>query len=131
MNVKTPNLSSPWYSAAMAQKTSSHPFGKKMASARKRKNLSQTELGKLMGVSRGMVAYYESSAKNPTVEVIENASRALEVGISTLLEDAEPAKKGPKSKIQQLTDKLSELPRSKQKVVIEMLEGFLDKTVGA
>ncbi len=84
-----------------------------------------------MGVSRGMVAYYESSAKNPTVEVIENASRALEVGISTLLEDAEPAKKGPKSKIQQLTDKLSELPRNKQKVVIEMLEGFLDKTVGA
>jgi transcriptional regulator with XRE-family HTH domain len=72
-----------------------------------------------------MIAYYESSAKNPTIEVIENSSKALGVKISTLLDDLEPVKRGPKSKLQQLTERLSELPRSKQTAVIEMLEGYL------
>ena len=119
------------YSANVSRRTTSHPFGKKLAEARKLKSLSQTELAKLMGTSRGMIAYYESSAKNPTIEVIENSSKALGVKISTLLDDLEPVKRGPKSKLQQLTERLSELPRSKQKAVIEMLEGYLEKTTGA
>jgi len=37
-------------------------------------------------------------------------------------------KSGPPSRLQQLTEQLSGLPRNKQKVVVEMLEGFLQKT---
>ena len=131
MSVQTSSHPISWYSASVSQKTTSHRFGKKLAAARKVKNLSQAELGKLMGVSRGMIAYYESSAKNPTIEIIENVGKALGVKISSLIDDAEPRQRGPKSKIEKLTDRLGELPRSKQKAVIEMLEGYLEKTTSA
>ena len=131
MRTQTSSHPISWYSASVSQKTTSHRFGKKLAAARKVKNLSQAELGKLMGVSRGMIAYYESSAKNPTIEIIENVAKALGVKISSLIDDAEPRQRGPKSKIEKLTDRLGELPRSKQKAVIEMLEGYLEKTTSS
>jgi len=116
------------YTDNMSKATASHPFGKKLAEIRKKQGLSQTELGKLMSVSRGMVAYYESSAKNPTIEVIEHAAEVLGVSVSSLVDQHTPEKRGPKSKLEKLTDKLSELPKNKQKVVVDMLEGFLEKT---
>jgi transcriptional regulator with XRE-family HTH domain len=113
------------------KKEGSHPFGQRLAAARKKQNLSQTELGKLMKVSRGMVAYYESSAKNPTIEVIENAAYALNINVAELLLDisSEGSRRpGPQSRLEQLLEQLSHLPKGKQKMVIEMLEGFLEKT---
>jgi len=89
MRTQTSSHPISWYSASVSQKTTSHRFGKKLAAARKVKNLSQAELGKLMGVSRGMIAYYESSAKNPTIEIIENVAKALGVKISSLIDDAD------------------------------------------
>ena len=127
MTVITDLKQRPCYLPLMQKAVTAHPFGKKLATLRKQRGLSQTELGKIMGFSRGMIAYYEGGAKNPTVEVIENAAKALNVSIATLLENPIKSKPGPQSKLEQLTQRLSELPRSKQKVVIEMLEGFLDK----
>lgn len=118
------------YTANM-KKEVSHPFGKRLATARKKQKLSQTELGKIMGISRGMIAYYESSAKNPTIEVIEKSAKALNVNPAELLLDIKTnnsSKPGPQSRIEQLLQQLSTLPKGKQKVVIEMLEGFLEKT---
>ena len=116
------------YTDGMSKVNASHPFGKRLAILRKEQGLSQTELGKMMSVSRGMIAYYESSAKNPTIEVIEHAAETLGVSISFLVDEHSPTKRGPKSKLEKLTDKLSSLPKNKQKVVVDMLEGFLEKT---
>ncbi len=108
-----------------------HPFGKRMAALRREHGLSQAEFGRRVGLSRGMVAYYESCAKNPTLEFIEKVAAAFDVPVGKLL-DREAAgstrrKPGPASRLQQLTDELSRLPRSKQRVVVEMLEGFLHR----
>lgn len=112
-----------------SMKKDTHAFGQRLAKFRKDKKMSQLELGKLMGVSRGMIAYYESAAKNPTVEVIENAASALGVSIGQLLgDDLSIVSNKPKTKLEKLCDQLSSLPRSKQKTVVEMLEGFLEKT---
>ena len=114
------------------EKNATHPFGRQLALARKKQKLSQTELGEIMDISRGMVAYYESSAKNPTIEIIENAAKALNVNVAELLpggtSTTQSHKPGPKSRIEQLLNQLNSLPKSKQKTVIEMLEGFLEKT---
>jgi len=112
-----------------------HPFGKRMAALRQEHGLSQAEFGRRVGLSRGMVAYYESCAKNPTLEFIEKVAAAFDVPLGELLDQGTgPARRkpGPSSRLQQLTDELSRLPKNKQRVVVEMLEGFLhQQTAGS
>ena len=127
MNTLTHQIQRACYAPDMPKSATSHPFGKKLALLRKQRGLSQTELGKLMSVSRGMIAYYEGGAKNPTIEVIENAAKSLDVSIASLLENTKRQKPGPPSKLEQLTQRLAALPRGKQQVIIDMLEGVLEK----
>jgi len=79
-----------------------------------------------------MVTYLERRAKNPTVKTMEQIARIFGVPIGELLGLAKmqngTRKPGPRSRLEELTEQLSKLPRSKQKVVVEMLEGFLQKT---
>ena len=52
-------------------------------------------------------------------------ARTLGVSVETLIgEKAAPAKRGPTPKMQQQIERLSRLPQAKQRVVMEMLEGF-------
>ena len=108
-----------------------HPFGQRMAALRHEHGLSQAELGRRLGISRGMVAYYESCAKNPTVDFVEKVAALFDVPAADLLggtNGGAPKKKpGPASRLAQLTEELSKLPKSKQRVVVEMLEGFLNQ----
>ncbi len=80
-----------------------------------------------------MVAYLERRAKNPTAKKLEQIAQVFGVSTSDLLNSANGKKEmrhkpGPPSRLEELTEQLAQLPRSKQKTVIEMLEGFLQKT---
>jgi hypothetical protein len=55
-------------------------------------------------------------------------ARPPQLYVNCLSNYTDSVKRGPKSRLEKLTDKLSHLPKSKQKVVIDMLEGFLEKT---
>lgn len=76
-----------------------------------------------------MVTYYEREAENPTRKTIERIARVFGVTPIELMGSASGVKNGhkpgPPSRIQQLTEQLASLPRGKQKVVVQMLEGFL------
>lgn len=106
-----------------------HAFGQKLAKLRQEKNLSQQEFGSLLGISRGMVAYYESCAKNPTIEFVEKVASTFGVTVAELLGELTEAKKkaGPQSRLERLTAELANLPKAKQEVVIQMLEGVLSR----
>ena len=79
-----------------------------------------------------MVTYYEREAENPTRKTIEAIAKVFGVSSSELINQsnnkASVPKPGPPSRLQLLTQRLSTLPRQKQKVVLEMLEGFFQKT---
>jgi hypothetical protein len=72
-----------------------------------------------------------SQAENPTRKTIEKIAEVFGVDSVELLGEANGSrnghKPGPASRLQQLTQRLGTLPRNKQKVVVEMLEGFLQK----
>ncbi len=105
-----------------------HPFGQRLAALRVERGWSQAELGRRLDLSRGMVAYYESCAKNPTLEFVEKAAAVFEVPVGELTGAAAPRRKpGRASRLEQLTAELGKLPKSKQAVVIQMLEGFLQQ----
>ena len=88
--------------------------------------MSQAELGQRVGASRGMIAYYESP-KNPTLEFIEKVAAAFDVSVNDLVGAGGERKRkpGPASRIEQLAEELTKLPKNKQRLIVQMLEGFL------
>lgn len=78
-------------------------------------------------MTRDQVVYYERDAKNPSMEVIEKVAAFFGVTVGELFnETARAAKKpGPPSQFAKLAERLDQLPRSHQKAVATMLEGYL------
>ena len=113
-----------------AQK-SAPPFGSKVAQLRTEKGWTQPELAKRVGVPVRLLTYYERRAKNPTRETVEKFASALGVSPADLLGThpipAAPRKPGPPSELEQLFAQISELPRSKQQAVVDMIAGYLSR----
>lgn len=61
-------------------------FCEKMREERKKRGLSQKELGKKIGMSQQMIAQYENGNRNPKMETIEKIANALEVPTFNLVE---------------------------------------------
>ncbi len=105
-------------------------FGQRLAVLRKQQGLSQEALARLLDTTRDNIAYYERKAENPSLDFIERCAQALHVSPEELISEngkTRPAKPGPPARWEQLSRRLATLPRGKQRVVIDMLEGLLEK----
>ena len=104
-------------------------FGQRMAAFRVARGLSQAELGEALGLTRDMIAYYERTSPNPSLEVVKQVAAFFSVSVGELLNDTAKSrgKPGPPSKLEELTARLGRLPANEQKVVMKMLEGALPK----
>ena len=102
-------------------------FGKRMSAFRVAKGLSQSALAAKLGMTRAQIVYYERAAGNPTLEVVEKIAVFFGVSVGELLNDTTKTarKPGPPSQFTQLVERLDQLPRTQQKFVIQMVEGFL------
>jgi transcriptional regulator with XRE-family HTH domain len=102
-------------------------FGQRMAAFRIAKGLSQFQLADALGMTRDQIAYYERAAKNPSMEVVGKVAAFFGVSVGELFNDtAKTAKKpGPPSQFAKFAERLDQLPRSHQKAVATMLEGYL------
>lgn len=102
-------------------------FGKRMAAFRLARGLSQAQLGEALGLSRDMIAYYERTSPNPSLEIVQKVADFFRVTVGELLNDAKSRKPGPPSRLEQLTSRLARLPANEQRLVMNMLEGALPK----
>jgi len=105
-------------------------FGQRLAVLRKQQGLSQEALAQLLGTTRDNIAYYERKAENPSLDFIERCAQALRVSPEELITEngkVRSGKPGPPARWEQLSRRLATLPRGKQRVVIDMLEGLLEK----
>ena len=102
-------------------------FGQRMTAFRVAKGLTQFELAEALGMTRNQIAYYERASTNPSMEAVEKIAVFFGVSVGELFNDTSKtrSKPGPPSQFVQLANRLEQLPRAKQKVVAEMLEGFL------
>lgn len=66
-------------------------IGSKIIQLRKKNNLSQTELAKLIGASRTMVGNYERNANAPSIEMIAKIAKVLNVSTDYLIGDGQLA----------------------------------------
>lgn len=65
-------------------------LGKMIKAARKERNLTQEELGRLVGVQKAQISKLESSANSATIDTIIRVFRALkaEINFNVKLEDS-------------------------------------------
>ena len=104
------------------------PFGRSLAHFRKERKLTQYEFADLLGISRNLVLHYERNCANPTMDFVIKAAKILDVSADELLGLSPPAaRRGPSPKATRLAERISALPKSKQSMVIDMLEGVIDK----
>ena len=105
-------------------------FGQRLAALRNERGWTQPQLAEQLGVSVKTITYYERAAQNPTAKTLDRIAEVFGVDPSELIKDRRSRKKksGPPSRLQLLFDQLSGLPRGKQRVVTDMLEGYLEKS---
>lgn len=69
----------------MKSKTSVSDFGKRLAQFRRIKGLTQQELGKKIGVSQRIIAYYEGETNYPPTHLLIPIAKTLKVSVDELL----------------------------------------------
>lgn len=106
-------------------------FGQRLAVLRKQQGLSQEALAQLLDTTRDNIAYYERKADNPSLDFIERCASALRVSTEELVTDnpkGRNSRPGPTSQLEQRLTAVRQLPRGKQKMVMEFLDAFLRDT---
>lgn len=102
-------------------------FGQRLAKFRQAKGFTQAELGKKVGLSPRMVAYYETETEHPPTNYLPAFAKVLKVTIDELLgfkitkEDLKP--KNPK--LWKKLRKVDKLSTKDQKLLINYLDRLL------
>lgn len=86
---------------------------------RKKKGISQADLGKMIGTSGDVVGRYERGAITPSVEVVSKIADALEVSVDYLL--GKTKLEMDKQALRRLED-ISKLPEDNKKFVLNLID---------
>jgi transcriptional regulator with XRE-family HTH domain len=102
-------------------------LGSRIAELRKEQGLTQQALADALGLAQQVVASYEIGRRRVPVSALPALARALGVPIETLLGESSAAspRRGPAPKLARHMERISRLPKAKQRFVIEMLETVL------
>lgn len=112
------------------QKLSDQNFGQRLATLRKSRGLTQTELGNKVGVSYRVIAYYEGETNYPPAHLLPGLAKALKLSVDELL----GIKKGRQEEKPQAVallrklKKAEKLPKRDQKALLHFLEAMLQKS---
>jgi transcriptional regulator with XRE-family HTH domain len=103
-------------------------LGARIAELRKERALTQVQLAETLGLTQQMVASYEVGRRRVPVSLLPAIADALAVSVEQLI-GRQPAraatKRGPAPKLQQQIERIGQLPKAKQRFVMEMLETVL------
>jgi len=102
-------------------------LGQRITEARKAQGLTQVQLAEILGIAQQTLAHYEGGKLRVAVAQLAPLAQTLGVSVEELVgvPTRRAGKRGPTPKLQQQVERLSRLPQAKQRVVMEMLEGFL------
>ena len=116
-----------WTETMTDQTTFLKSLGERICRLRKERGLTQGQLGNTVHVTQQVIAEYEAGYRNIPVYRLVSLAEALGVSTEELLKDsgADVRKRGPASRIEQLADQMTKLPRTRQRFVVSMLENAL------
>ena len=118
--------------AAMTISTEEREFfvalGERITNLRKARGITQVELAEILGVSQQTVQAYEVGRRRIQVSALPVVARTLGVPLEELfgvVRKPERSKRGPMSQLERSMERIAELPKQKQRFVVEMLETVL------
>jgi transcriptional regulator with XRE-family HTH domain len=94
-------------------------LGDNMMLLRKKKGLSQADLGKMIGTSGDVIGRYERGDITPSIDVVEKISDALEVSIDYLIGKTKMVL--DKETVERLED-ISKLSEDKKSYVFNLID---------
>jgi transcriptional regulator with XRE-family HTH domain len=102
-------------------------LGERVTQLRKTRNITQVQLAEVLGVSQQTVQAYEVGRRRLPVTTLRLLAKTLGVTLDELLAEGEhaPRKRGPVSQLQQHIERISQLPKPKQRMIMDMIDAVL------
>jgi transcriptional regulator with XRE-family HTH domain len=98
---------------------------------RRERSLTQVQLAEVMGVAQQTLAHYEAGRLRLLAGALPNLADRLGVTveelIGTLNKQTTTSKRGPASTLEKQIEQISQLPRAKQKFVMDMLNTVIQQ----
>lgn len=100
-------------------------FGKKLRECREAKDLSQSELAKLLSTNHSIIGKYERDEVKPTIDVVKRLADELDTTVGFLLGETNQVNvlKDP-AMLRRLND-IDALPEEDKKHILYALDGLL------
>lgn len=103
-------------------------MGARIAQARRAKGLTQQQLADQLGIAQQTYAHYEVGNVRVPASTLPLLGQLLGLTPNELLghgESPRKAKPGPMSKLDQQIERIRQLPRTKQRFVMQMLDAVI------
>jgi transcriptional regulator with XRE-family HTH domain len=103
-------------------------LGTRIAELRKSRGLTQVQLAERLEVAQQQLASYEVGRRRVPVSLLAPLAAALAVSLDELLgAERKPKRRGPPPKLEQHFERISQLPRARQRFVLEVLDSVLQQ----
>ena len=102
-------------------------LGQRLAAARKAQHMTQVQLADALGIAQQTLAHYETGRSRIQIATLTAMAQVLRFSIDDMLigRAAKRARRGPASRLEQQLDAIAQLPKAKQRLVADMLDGIL------
>jgi transcriptional regulator with XRE-family HTH domain len=103
-------------------------LGARIAQLRKQSHITQVQMAEALGVSQSAITSYEGGQRRVPVSMLPLLARTLGVSVEELIGEQPSAaarKRGPAPKIQQHLERISALPKQKQRAMMDVIEAML------
>lgn len=100
-------------------------FGKRLATARKARGLTQEGLAGLVGLTKLQIHRYERGTSQPTMEALKKIAQALSMSIDELV--FEEGERKPDQELLLLFEGVTRLDPDEKRLIKELIEGVLLK----
>ena len=102
-------------------------LGARVATARKAQNLTRQHMADRLGLAQQTYAQYETGRARFPASMLPRLAQDLSLTLDELMGQNQRlrSKPGPTPKLQQQFERISQLPRATQQVLVKMLDGVL------
>lgn len=108
----------------------SETFGTRLRRLRLEKGLTQLQLGRRVGLSNRMVAYYEIEGGEPRPDLLSRLAEALGVSLDVLAGRQKPSRTSPglsaSPRLWRRLKRIEELPLHDRKTILKMIDAMAD-----
>ena len=104
-------------------------LNKRILQLRKAAGMTQKDMSEALGISPARYSHYDRGFRRFPVAVLPQVAESLGCTEADLFgsQEVKARKRGPTSRLDNLINRIHKLPRTKQMMILDMVEGALDK----